>query len=114
MEDDEYDHDYMEDRPENKSQEMVLTDLLQMETDSTTIIRMIEELLTITRALKESWILNQLPNSVEDGLEKRQSNESSICTNLDARLNELLSRICEVEDSYTTMDNYVLFRENSS
>lgn len=39
--------------------------MLQIESNAQTIVRLIEELLSVSRTLKESWILGQLPESRE-------------------------------------------------
>ncbi|CDK27757.1 unnamed protein product [Kuraishia capsulata CBS 1993] len=56
----------------DKSQGTLAIETLQIEADSSTIIRLTEELLSISRTLKESWILGQLPqievDKVQEGL----------------------------------------------
>ncbi|KAH3675177.1 hypothetical protein WICMUC_002833 [Wickerhamomyces mucosus] len=47
------------------SQEIQASEMLQIENHASTIIRLVEELLSITRTLKESWILGQLPVQTE-------------------------------------------------
>lgn len=47
----------------NKSEETLAVETLQIESNTTSIIKVAEELLTITRSLKEAWILGQVPKS---------------------------------------------------
>ncbi|KAG7796910.1 hypothetical protein KL944_005011 [Ogataea haglerorum] len=50
---------------QEKSQETHAIEALQMESNAATIVRLTEELLAITRQLKEAWILGQVPKPVE-------------------------------------------------
>ncbi|ODQ62443.1 hypothetical protein WICANDRAFT_60501 [Wickerhamomyces anomalus NRRL Y-366-8] len=45
------------------SQEVQASEMLQIELHAQTMVRLIEELLSVSRTLKESWILGQLPES---------------------------------------------------
>lgn len=46
---------------EDKSLNTSATETLQIETNTANIIRIAEELLMITRQLKEAWVLGQIP-----------------------------------------------------
>lgn len=50
------------------SQEVQASEMLQIELNAQTMVRLVEELLSVSRTLKESWILGQLPEfkKVED------------------------------------------------
>ncbi|KAH3677424.1 hypothetical protein OGATHE_000898 [Ogataea polymorpha] len=50
---------------QEKSQETHAIEALQIESNAATIVRLTEELLAITRQLKEAWILGQVPESVK-------------------------------------------------
>lgn len=45
------------------AQEIQASEMLQIESNASMIVRLVEELLSISRNLKESWILGQLPKS---------------------------------------------------
>ncbi|GME67776.1 unnamed protein product [[Candida] boidinii] len=47
----------------DKSEETLAVETLQIESNTTSIIKVAEELLTITRSLKEAWTLGQVPKS---------------------------------------------------
>ncbi|CAH2448376.1 Kinetochore protein [Komagataella phaffii CBS 7435] len=60
---------------------------LQIESNASTIIRLSEELLSMTRTLKESWVLGQLPKINEDS---DLSNE-----HLREKMNQLLELVSD-------------------
>ncbi|KAH3662300.1 hypothetical protein OGAPHI_005550 [Ogataea philodendri] len=66
---------------EDKSQETQAIEALQIESNAATVVRLTEELLAITRQLKEAWILGQVPNSIESQQDERL---------LQAKMNQLL------------------------
>mgnify|MGYP004719465963 CR=1 FL=1 len=80
---------------------VIATSTLALESNASNIVRLLEELLLITRSMKEQWILQRLPNSVAD-LEDRykeqeigeygQRNES-----LEGMIGELMDRITKVD-----------------
>lgn len=53
-------------RNQNGELNMIATSTLTIESNATNIVRLLEELLLITRQLKEIWLLNRLPNSLHD------------------------------------------------
>ncbi|ODQ79914.1 hypothetical protein BABINDRAFT_8104 [Babjeviella inositovora NRRL Y-12698] len=74
---------------EGKPKETLAVEILQIESNAATIIRLAEELLTVTRTLKENWILGQLK------LDDDQYNELE--RNLDLKMNDLIEKVSSVE-----------------
>lgn len=69
----------------DKSEGTLGVESLQIETNSNSIIRQVEELLSITRNLKESWILGQIPTV--------QQQSSEMTEGLDVKMNSLLKLV---------------------
>ncbi|VEU22253.1 DEKNAAC103307 [Brettanomyces naardenensis] len=74
---------------ENKDYEVQSVESLQIESDGWTIIRIAEELLSVTRTLKESWILGQAKNTDPD----KDPNDFS-----DAQLYDLYEKVNRLLD----------------
>ncbi len=75
-----------------KDLEVHAVDALQMHAHAQTIVRLVEELLNLTRSLKERWVLGQVHGggSEEDLLEN-----SERCYDVYNRVNALLSNVTE-------------------
>lgn len=70
--------------------------MLQIEYNSSMIVRLVEELLSISRTLKENWILSQLP---ETQLEKQD-----FIKGVDERINQLLRDIIKSDEYVEEVD----------
>lgn len=74
---------------------------LSIESNAANIVRLLEELLMVTKALKENWLLNRLPNAV--GELQEHYDEKSIeeyerqNENLEGMVEELMLRIVDVD-----------------
>ncbi|TID30976.1 hypothetical protein CANINC_000422 [Pichia inconspicua] len=71
----------------DKTLEVHATESLQIENNAHTIVRLVEELLTLTRTLKEKWILGQLPK--EEGL--KDVNNYELYLRINSLLNDITS-----------------------
>lgn len=81
----------------DKSKELQAIESLTIEADALTIIRLCEELLTITRGLKETWCLGTLKvkqgnvsEDVDDGEDLKLAHE---------KFNELTAKIAQFEQT---------------
>lgn len=76
---------------QDKSLQVHSTESLQIQSNTQTIVRLVKELLSLTRTLKEKWVLGQVDDSVdsEAGVEERNNYD------LYVKINKLLSNICE-------------------
>lgn len=57
---------------QDKSKELLSVESLTIESDALMIIRLCEDLLTITRTLKETWCLGTVKVNYSDGVEEHQ------------------------------------------
>lgn len=72
----------------NKELEVQSVEAIQIQSDSQIIVRLVEELLSLTKSLKEKWILGQIHNTSEDIL---QGNNYQLYV----KLNDLLADITQ-------------------
>lgn len=88
-------------QPDSTNLNLIATSTLSIESNASNIIRLLEELLLLTRSLKESWLLNRLPNSISE-LDAHY-NEKTINSYekqnevLSGMINELIDRISYVD-----------------
>lgn len=68
---------------EDKSLNTSATETLQIETNTANIIRIAEELLMITRQLKEAWVLGQIP------VMKQQFDDKDLAKKMDKLLDDI-------------------------
>ncbi|ODV86356.1 hypothetical protein CANARDRAFT_22252 [[Candida] arabinofermentans NRRL YB-2248] len=81
----------------DKSQETLAIESLQIESNTSTIIRLAEELLSITRMLKESWILGQVPTiSGHEGETTEAKDEQDL--ELYFKVNQLLDNVAGLQE----------------
>ncbi|ODV96630.1 hypothetical protein PACTADRAFT_48461 [Pachysolen tannophilus NRRL Y-2460] len=97
----------------DKSQGTLAVEMLKIESNASTIVRLSEELLSITRNLKESWILGQLPAVADADTEgdviTTQNNNIKVNETLYDNMNQLLQLITTINplenNDQTTTDN---------
>lgn len=80
---------------EGKNYEVQSVEALQIESDGWTIVRIAEELLNVTRTLRESWVLGQ---------QKNVDPNSDASSFTDDELYALYSKINLLLDDITTQD----------
>lgn len=76
----------------NKDLEIQAVESIQINSNTQIIIRLIEELLNLTKSLKEKWILGQIHENSTDILNNPNNNYQ-----LYLKLNKILSDITDVE-----------------
>lgn len=87
----------------DKSKELLAVESLTIEADALTIIRLCEELLTISRGLKETWCLGTL--KVENGkenVEQSEENDEDLAA-VHAKFNQLTNKIAQFERKGTVI-----------
>lgn len=77
----------------DKSKELLAVESLTMEADAQTIIRLCEDLLTITRGLKETWCVGTLKVNNE----KQNVDDVEDLKLVHEKFNELTDRISQFE-----------------
>lgn len=82
---------------QDKSKEVLSVEFLSLEADALTIVRLCEDLLSISRTLKETWCLGTLKvnNTTQAGLDPESFD------GLFKKFNELTDRIAKVENDTT-------------
>ncbi|CCE86304.1 Piso0_004787 [Millerozyma farinosa CBS 7064] len=81
---------------QDKSKELLSVESLSMEANATLIIRLCEDLLTISRHLKETWCLGSLK------VDGTQEDDSRKVDEIYSKFNYLTDKISQLEESNAT------------
>lgn len=82
---------------QDKSKELLSVESLTIESNALTIIRLCEELLTITRTMKETWCLGTMKVDPNDGIDEKRDVKAVF-----DKYNTLTDRIAQFENATTS------------